>query len=69
MRNGINESVFAEREQNLKKVDVALWGHKQQISSTLMNAISFDEFSENVEKMYATSIVMSSRDCASGTCD
>lgn len=42
---------------------------QEEIKDSLADAIGLNEFEGNVEKMYATSIFMSSRCCGSGTCD
>lgn len=40
-----------------------------EINKNLKSAIWRNEFKENVELLYASSIFMSSKDCASWTCD
>ena len=59
-----NTSNFEASFYNTQKTEL-----KKEVDGHLLQAVGFQEFNENIEKMYASSIFMSSKDCGSWTCD
>lgn len=66
MKTALTENISNFKTSFYNNLETEL---KKEVDEHLLQTVGFQEFNENIEKMYASSIFMSSKNCASWTCD